>query len=84
MLSLLRIIVQVMFGILGVLMLGLLTWGGAKIIDHEGRISAMEATIPLKTASRYTADDAARDRVEYNRRLDQLEQEVRDMRNEPK
>lgn len=84
MLGLLRIIVQVMFGILGVLMLGLLGWAGAKIIDHEGRISAIEATLPLKTASRYTSEDAARDRGEYTRRLDQLDQAIRDMRNKPK
>lgn len=47
--------------VIGALLLGALGWMMSAIVTNSSNIAAIQAEIPLRTASRYTAEDAKRD-----------------------
>lgn len=62
--------------VIGALLIGVLGWMAASIVNNSSNIATIEAEIPLRTASRYTADDAKRDQDRQNDRFSYDEQRI--------
>lgn len=85
-----RMLLNGLLGLLGAALLTVIAWNANAIISESKeiatmgeRISALEAVLPLRTALRYTSDDAARDREENQRRFQQLEDDLRELQHRP-
>lgn len=81
-----RFMLNIALGIIGTGLALMMAWNAKQLGDQSteismlsGRVASLEAIIPLRTAARYTSDDAARDRDHYNEQISDLRQRVHDL-----